>query len=80
MAGDVGDQEANAVLVYRQIFVKVAGHLGHGLVHRGDAEIAEVGSRRGQDGKLQLASNGEFALNRQQAALVGEDDLQGDVA
>lgn len=76
MARHVGDQKAAALFIHRQEFVEVAGHRRHGLVHRCNAQVPQLRSRRRQNRELQLAGNGEFVLNRLQASLVGVDHLQ----
>lgn len=79
MAGDVGDKESGAVVVDGEIFVEVAGDLGHRLVHRCDAEVADLWCGSRENGELQLARDGEFVLDGREAALARIDLLHGDV-
>src|ERR1019366_2876946 len=80
VSGDVGNQEASAMLIHCQEFVEVPSHRSHRQIGRGDAEIAKLRYARRQDRELQLAGYSEFVLNRQQAALPGENDLEGNVS
>src|SRR5271165_55403 len=67
------------MVVDGEVFVEVTGDGGHGFVDCGDAQVAEFRGSGGKDGELQLASDGEFALDRREAALAGVNLAHGDV-
>ena len=83
VAGDVGDENADVLVVDLDEIVEVAGDGGHGGVAGSNFEAEELGNGVGKDGKLNLAGHFEFLvegveLGRELGAGFAEHDVAAD--
>ena len=60
MAGHVGDEDADVLVIDSNEIVEIAGNGSHGGVTSGDIEARQLGNRVREDGELDLASHFEF--------------------
>src|SRR5271165_2943545 len=79
VAGNVGNQNAELVVAEHQEIVKIAGHRAHGQITRGDLRARENRHGAGQNRGLDLARDGQLAVDGQQAVLVGKRAVSGHI-
>src|SRR5262249_49957399 len=70
MAGNIGDEDADVLLVNLNEIVKIAGDGSHGKKSRGDLETGKRRNRVWEDRELDLSGHLEFIVEREK--LLGE--------
>src|SRR5215472_3072640 len=80
MSGDIGDQDAHALLVDTKKIVEIAGDSAHGHIARGNFQSLEGGNTLRKRGSLYPASNFQLFANGEESFFIGEDPVCGHVA
>ncbi len=80
MAGDIGNQHANAFVVDHQEIVEVAGDSAHREMAGGDVEPRQARDFTGKERGLNLACDFEFFVDFEEAFFVDEGTMRGYVA
>jgi len=75
VSGDVGDEEASPVRIDGDEPIEVTGDGRHRTIGGADAQTGEFRNAARKDRGLYVAGDGEFVLDREQAAFVGNNLL-----
>ena len=79
MARNVGDEHGHARFVQPEGIVKIAGHLGHGPVGRGEAHPFHLRQGAGQDGCLNPPRGGELVFHLDELLFAQDGAPRGGV-
>ena len=79
MAGDIGDQDANVLVVEDEEIVEVSGDGAHGKMACRDFEARKARNFAGKKRGLNLARDFEFLVDGQESFFVDESAMCGDV-
>ena len=81
MAGDIGDQNANVLVVNLDEIVEIAGDRSHGEIIRDDIQTAQLGDGVRKDGELNLASHLQYVVEGEELrSKLGAGFAKKDVA
>ena len=67
---DIGDENADSLLIHHKKIVKVSRHCSHRQIPRGDADASEPRHFPREDRRLDLAGDLELPLDGEQALFV----------
>src|ERR1700751_5805360 len=79
VAGDMGDQDAEALFVNKKIIIEIACDSAHRNVARGNFEACKGGNTLRKNGGLNATSDIEFFADGEEPFFVGKDAIAGDV-